>query len=67
TITVTAPLGGVISKLDVRAGMTVALGQTLAEINGLSKVWVTAAVPEAQAGQLRPGQGVGVTLAAYPG
>ncbi|ADG10981.1 efflux RND transporter periplasmic adaptor subunit [Caulobacter segnis] len=67
TITVTAPLGGVISKLDVRAGMTVAMGQTLAEINGLSKVWVTAAVPEAQAGQLRPGQGVGVTLAAYPG
>jgi len=67
TITVTAPLGGVVTKLDVRAGMTVALGQTLAEINGLSKVWVTAAVPEAQAGQLRPGQGVGVTLAAYPG
>lgn len=67
TITVTAPLGGVISKLDVRTGMTVAMGQTLAEINGLSKVWVTAAVPEAQAGQLRPRQGVGVTLAAYPG
>lgn len=67
TITVTAPLGGVVSKLDVRAGMTVGAGQTLAEINGLSRVWVTAAVPEAQAGQLRPGQGVGVTLAAYPG
>lgn len=67
TATVTAPLGGVVSKLDVRAGMTVAMGQTLAEINGLSKVWVTAAVPEAQAGQLRPGQGVGVSLAAYPG
>ncbi len=67
TITITAPLGGVIAKLEVRAGMTVAMGQTLAEINGLSKVWVTAAVPEAQAGQLRPGQGVGVTLAAYPG
>ncbi|MBO9708864.1 MAG: efflux RND transporter periplasmic adaptor subunit [Caulobacter sp.] len=67
TITITAPLGGLVSKLDVRFGMTVAMGQTLAEINGLSKVWITAAVPEAQASQLRPGQGVGVSLAAYPG
>ena len=67
TITITAPLGGVVSKLDVRAGMTVATGQTLAEINGLSKVWITAAVPEAQGGQLRQGQSVSVTLAAYPG
>jgi Cu(I)/Ag(I) efflux system membrane fusion protein len=66
-ITITTPLGGAITKLDVRAGMTVALGQSLAEINGLSHVWVTAAVPEAQAGQLRQGQGVGVALAAYPG
>ncbi len=67
TITVSAPLGGVITKLDVRAGMTVAMGQGLAEINGLSRVWITAAVPEAQAGQLRQGQPVGVVLAAYPG
>jgi Cu(I)/Ag(I) efflux system membrane fusion protein len=67
TITMSAPLGGVITKLDVRAGMTVAMGQGLAEINGLSRVWVTAAVPEAQGSQLRQGQSVGVALAAYPG
>ncbi|MGR4863787.1 efflux RND transporter periplasmic adaptor subunit [Caulobacter sp. LARHSG274] len=67
TITVGAPLGGVITKLDVRGGMTVGMGQGLAEINGLSRVWITAAVPEAQAGQLRQGQPVGVALAAYPG
>jgi Cu(I)/Ag(I) efflux system membrane fusion protein len=66
-VTVSAPLGGVITKLDVRAGMTVATGQALAEINGLSRVWVTAAVPEVQAGQLRQGQSAGITLAAYPG
>jgi Cu(I)/Ag(I) efflux system membrane fusion protein len=66
-ITIATPLGGVITRLDVRAGMTVALGQSLAEINGLSRVWVTAAVPEAQASQLRQGQGVGLALAAYPG
>jgi len=67
TVTISAPLGGVITTLDVRAGMTVAMGQGLAEINGLSRVWITAAVPEAQAGQLRQGQPVGVALAAYPG
>jgi len=66
TITLTAPFGGVIAKLEVRPGMTVATGQTLAEINGLSKVWIIAAVPEAQGGQLSPGQSVGVTLPAYP-
>ena len=67
TITVRAPNGGVIQKLDVRAGMTVTSGQTLAEVNGLGSVWVTAAVPEAQAAQGRVGQSVSVTLDAYPG
>jgi Cu(I)/Ag(I) efflux system membrane fusion protein len=67
TITVTAPLGGMITKLDVRAGMTVAMGQGLAEVNGLSRVWVIAAVPETQAAQLRQGQSVSVALAADPG
>jgi Cu(I)/Ag(I) efflux system membrane fusion protein len=56
-----------ITKLDVRAGMTVAMGQGLAEVNGLSRVWVIAAVPETQAAQLRQGQSVSVALAAYPG
>ncbi|CAN5342765.1 efflux RND transporter periplasmic adaptor subunit [soil metagenome] len=67
TLTITSPTGGVVQKLDVRQGMTVAAGQTLAEVNGLSTVWVTAAVPEAQAGRVRVGQGVSVSFAAYPG
>ncbi len=67
TVTITAPTGGVIRTLSVRPGMTVSQGQTLAEINGLSTVWLNAAVPEALAGQLRPGQAVQVTLAAFPG
>jgi Cu(I)/Ag(I) efflux system membrane fusion protein len=65
-VTVTAPVGGVIRTLSVRPGMTVSQGQTLAEINGLSTVWLNAAVPEALAGRLRPGQAVQVTLAAFP-
>ena len=67
TITITSPTGGVIKTLSVRAGMSVAQGMTLAEINGLSTVWVNAAIPEALANQLRAGQSVEVALAAFPG
>ncbi|MAL58193.1 MAG: efflux RND transporter periplasmic adaptor subunit [Brevundimonas sp.] len=66
-ITVTSPIGGVIRTLGVRSGMSVPAGATLAEINGLSTVWLNAAVPEALAGRLRTGQIVDVTLAAFPG
>jgi Cu(I)/Ag(I) efflux system membrane fusion protein len=67
TVTLSTPVGGVIQKLDVRPGMTVAMGQSLAEVNSLASVWVTAAVPEAQAGMVRERQKVSVTLDAYPG
>ncbi|MHA3795589.1 efflux RND transporter periplasmic adaptor subunit [Sphingomonas sp. YL-JM2C] len=66
-LTVSTPTEGVIKTLGVRAGMTVAAGQTLAEVNGLGTVWLNAAVPEAVAGPLRPGQTVRATLAAFPG
>lgn len=67
TVTVTSPIGGVIRSLGVRAGMTVPAGLTLAEVNGLSTVWLNAAVPETLGGQLRVGRSVEVTLAAFPG
>lgn len=66
-ITITTPTGGVIKTLGVRAGMTMTAGQTLAEVNGLGTVWLNAAVPEAVAGPLRPGQSATATLAAFPG
>jgi Cu(I)/Ag(I) efflux system membrane fusion protein len=66
-VTVGTPTGGVIKTLGVRSGMSVIAGQTLAEVNGLGTVWLNAAVPEAIAGQLRPGQAAQSTLAAYPG
>ena len=65
--TITTPVGGVIKTLSVRQGMTLAQGQTLAEVNGLGTVWLNAAVPEAIAGQLRSGTPVTATLAAFPG
>jgi len=66
-VTVPTPATGVIKSLGVRQGMSVAAGQTLAEVNGLGRVWLNAAVPEAEAGGLRSGQRVSATLAAYPG
>jgi Cu(I)/Ag(I) efflux system membrane fusion protein len=66
-VTISTPTGGVVKTLDVRAGMTMTAGQTLAEVNGLSTVWLNAAVPEAIAGPLKPGQTVQATLAAFPG
>ena len=66
-VTVSTPTGGAIKMLAVRNGMTVTAGETLAEVNGLSRVWLNAAVPEAAAGEVRPGQAAIATLAAYPG
>jgi len=51
----------------VRAGMTVAPGMTLARINGLGTVWLEAALPEAQAAAIQPGQAVEARFAALPG
>src|SRR3546814_14399618 len=52
--------------LGVREGMTLAPGQTLAEVNGLGTVWVNAAIPEAQAGGGRVGAPARVTVTAFP-
>ena len=65
-VTISSPTGGVIRVLGVRSGMSVAQGMTLAEINGLSTVWLNAAIPEALASRLRVGQSVDVMLAAFP-
>jgi Cu(I)/Ag(I) efflux system membrane fusion protein len=65
--TIRSPISGVIQTLDVRQGMTLNAGQTLAQVSGLSTVWLNAALPEAQAGQVRVGASVRADLAAFPG
>jgi Cu(I)/Ag(I) efflux system membrane fusion protein len=65
--TVSAPIGGVLESLDVRAGMTVTAGQTLARINGLDPVWLEVAVPQAQAGQVTIGARAEARLDSVPG
>lgn len=65
--TVLAPIGGVVSELMVREGMTVIAGATLFRINGTATVWANAEVPESQAALLRPGAKVQARSPAAPG
>ena len=66
-ITLVAPIGGVVTELMVRQGMTVVAGTTLFRINGLGTVWAEAQVPESQAALIRPGTRVQASSAAAPG
>ena len=66
-ITLAAPIGGVVTELMAREGMTVMAGATLFRINGLSTVWANAEVPESQSALLRPGAKVQAISQAVPG
>ncbi|TGX55791.1 efflux RND transporter periplasmic adaptor subunit [Sphingomonas gei] len=66
-VTITTPISGVIQTLDARQGVTLATGQTLAQVSGLGTVWLNAAVPEARAGDVRIGQNASATLTSFPG
>jgi Cu(I)/Ag(I) efflux system membrane fusion protein len=67
TTTIRSPIGGVIETLNVRSGMTMSAGQTLAQVSGLGTVWLNAAVPEVQSAAIRVGRPVQVELTAFPG
>lgn len=64
-LTVKAPLGGVVTSLDVYPGMNVDKGMTLATIQGTNPVWVTADVPERDI-HLVGGRRIRVAVPAYP-
>lgn len=66
-ITLHAPQTGIVTTLDVREGQRVSAGQTLMTLNGLSTVWVEAALPQAAAGAVRSGTPATVTVDALPG
>lgn len=66
-ITLIAPIGGVVTELMAREGMTVMSGATLFRINGLGTVWANAEVPESQSALLRPGAKVQAVSPAVPG
>ena len=66
-ITVVSPIGGVVTELTAREGMTVMPGTTLFRINGLSTIWANAEVPESQAALIRVGTKVQASSATSPG
>jgi len=66
-MTLVSPIGGVIAELMVRQGMALAPMMTLVRINGLSTLWLEAAVPEVHAALLGNGRPVQARFAAYPG
>jgi Cu(I)/Ag(I) efflux system membrane fusion protein len=54
-ITLTAPISGIVSELQIKEGMTVMSGAPLFRINGTRTVWVNAEIPENFSAQVRPG------------
>jgi Cu(I)/Ag(I) efflux system membrane fusion protein len=66
-MTVTAPVAGAITALDIRNGMTVVQGAPLATINGVSPVWLVVSLAQADASVARPGGRVNARVPAYPG
>jgi Cu(I)/Ag(I) efflux system membrane fusion protein len=65
-VTIRTPVSGVVRSLNVRQGMTLSTGETLAEVNGLGTVWVNAAVPETLASRVRVGTPATVQVTAFP-
>ncbi len=57
-ITLQAPTSGFIDSLEVRNGMALAMGQTLATIKGINPIWLEAAVPEKQIAGIKRGMSV---------
>ncbi|HEY9110524.1 MAG TPA: efflux RND transporter periplasmic adaptor subunit [Rhodanobacteraceae bacterium] len=66
-ITLRAPIDGVVSELDVKEGQQVGEGMPIMSINGLDKVWVDAAIPQAQSDGISAGTPIMATVSALPG
>jgi Cu(I)/Ag(I) efflux system membrane fusion protein len=67
TITLNAPISGVVSEIAAREGQSAPAGTLLFRINGDATVWVDAAIPQAGIAGVRSGTPVTVTVDALPG
>jgi membrane fusion protein, heavy metal efflux system len=66
TISLTAPLSGLVSKLEVKVGLPVSPDSALLEIVDLGSVHAIARVPEHLAHKLQPGQTAHIRVPGYP-
>jgi Cu(I)/Ag(I) efflux system membrane fusion protein len=62
-----APIDGVVTELGLREGASFETGTLLFRINGNATMWITAQVPEAQAGMVTPGANVEIRATGIPG
>lgn len=62
-----APIDGVVTELGAREGASFAAGTVLFRINGLTRVWANAQIPEARAAVAVAGSDVEARAAAWPG
>ncbi len=65
-VSLSAPLSGIVTHLDVRLGDPVEPAKALLEITDLSEVYAVARVPEHIAGRLKPGAKTYITISALP-
>ncbi len=67
TVTLAAPIGGIVAEKTAIAGMRFAAGETLFRLLDLSQVWVLAQVAEQDLPRLKIGQAASFETAAHPG
>ena len=67
TLTLTAPLAGLVMEKPALQGQRFAAGEVLYRITDLSAVWLLADIFEQDLAQIRPGQDATISVQAYPG
>jgi Cu(I)/Ag(I) efflux system membrane fusion protein len=67
TLTLRAPIAGVVMDKQALEGLHFSAGDMLYRIVDLSSVWLLADVYEQDLAQIRPGQSATITVPAYPG
>lgn len=66
-IVLRAPVTGVVSALDVRQGQQVPAGTMLLRIDDLARLWLDAAIPQAEVAGIGPGTPARIEVTAFPG
>jgi membrane fusion protein, copper/silver efflux system len=67
TLTLNAPIGGIVMDKPALQGLHFGAGDMLYRIVDLSTVWLLGDVFEQDLAQIRPGQSATITVQAYPG
>lgn len=67
TLTLHAPVSGIVVEKNVIGGQAISAGQSLYTIADLSEVWIEAELRETDAGLVEIGDAATIELAAFPG